>query len=341
MANSSFYGYSYFSGANVFVRLNGMPALETAGITYSVQESTAPIYGYSSRIFDAVAMGQKIIRGSFVINFISPNYVARLIEAGRVSVQRDAVREEFYKNYQRDETTLNQIAGQQATNLEELEQINKELALLQEQLSLDLDEAGKSWAKEIKELEAQAKFNKEYIAEVNRAIPGFYNASFAGFDTAEEYLARPELQAAARDSSTYGGSNVQHRIDAAIEDYQEHLRKQRAMRTSVRGEAHSGGTHPGAYVSIIETHDPAYPDEYLNPVGTSAQDAHNYLRKHVMGNQFRDMKEMEAGIVSYNESIERQKEMAQFRYDSAKFVIDKRLNANQSRKAELEKEYAA
>jgi len=83
MANSSFFGYSYFSGANVFVKLNGIPALETAGITYSVQESTAPIYGYSSRIFDAVAMGQKIVRGSFVINFIAPNYIARMIELGK------------------------------------------------------------------------------------------------------------------------------------------------------------------------------------------------------------------------------------------------------------------
>ena len=98
MANSSFFGYSYFSGANVFIKLNGIPALETAGITYSVQESTAPIYGYSSRIFDAVAMGQKIIRGSFVINFIAPNYIARIIELGRAGLDIENVEETFRKS---------------------------------------------------------------------------------------------------------------------------------------------------------------------------------------------------------------------------------------------------
>lgn len=85
MSNSKFFGYSYFSGANAYVKLNGLPALETAGITYSVQESTAPIYGYSSRIFDAVALGQKIIRGSLVINFIHPNYLAKIISLSKAS----------------------------------------------------------------------------------------------------------------------------------------------------------------------------------------------------------------------------------------------------------------
>lgn len=98
MANSSFFGYSYFSGANVFIKINGIPALETAGITYSVQESTAPIYGYSSRIFDAVAMGQKIIRGSFVINFIAPNYIARIIELGRAGLNIENVQQIFGKS---------------------------------------------------------------------------------------------------------------------------------------------------------------------------------------------------------------------------------------------------
>lgn len=84
MSTSSYYGYDYFSGANIYVNINGVPALEVAGISYQVQDSTAPIYGYSSRIFDAVALGQKIVRGTLIINFIQPNYLAMLIERGRV-----------------------------------------------------------------------------------------------------------------------------------------------------------------------------------------------------------------------------------------------------------------
>jgi len=83
--NSSYYGYDYFCGANIYVKINGVPAVEIAGISYQVQESTAPIYGYSSRIFDAVAMGQKIVRGNLVINFIHPNYLAQIIERGHAA----------------------------------------------------------------------------------------------------------------------------------------------------------------------------------------------------------------------------------------------------------------
>ena len=71
MSNASF-GYDYFCGANVYIKVNGQAAIEAAGISYQVQDSTSPIYGYSSRIFDAVAVGQKIVKGSLIINFVHP-----------------------------------------------------------------------------------------------------------------------------------------------------------------------------------------------------------------------------------------------------------------------------
>lgn len=96
-SNSTYYGYDYFCGANVFVNINGLPALETAGISYQVQDSTSPIYGYSSRIFDAVAIGQKIIRGSMIINFIQPHYLSMLVERGRGIATKKLVDEEKLK----------------------------------------------------------------------------------------------------------------------------------------------------------------------------------------------------------------------------------------------------
>ena len=75
--------YNYFSGANVLIRVGGQPILEVAGISYQESDSQMPIYGYGSRYFDAVAPGQKIIRGNFVINFVRPDYLAYAIARGR------------------------------------------------------------------------------------------------------------------------------------------------------------------------------------------------------------------------------------------------------------------
>ena len=75
-------GYDYHSGSNVVITLNDQDLLECVGLSYSVMDSSTPIYGYSSRLFDAVAPGQKIIQGSFVVNFNYPNYVYDTIKEG-------------------------------------------------------------------------------------------------------------------------------------------------------------------------------------------------------------------------------------------------------------------
>lgn len=71
-----------FCGANVVVEIEGFPLLETAGLTYSIQEGKMPIYGYSSRHFDAVARGQTIVQGSLIINYVHQDYLFRAIEKG-------------------------------------------------------------------------------------------------------------------------------------------------------------------------------------------------------------------------------------------------------------------
>ena len=77
------YGYEYFCGANVTVDVEGMPVLEVAGISYNIMDSAQPIYGYCSRLFDAVAPGQQIVQGSIVINFVNPDYLFNSINRGR------------------------------------------------------------------------------------------------------------------------------------------------------------------------------------------------------------------------------------------------------------------
>lgn len=140
MSNSSFFGYSYFSGANCYVKINGIPALEMAGISYQVQESTQPIFGYSSRIFDAVAMGQKIVRGNFVINFIAPNYIARIIDTSRAQINLQAIESQYAKYGDGEIDTL--VSGSDLNSkIEEQEALRTQLkAQLEASYALQLAE---------------------------------------------------------------------------------------------------------------------------------------------------------------------------------------------------------
>lgn len=73
-------GYQYFSGANVIIEVEGIPLLETCGIRLSIAESKRPIYGYSSRHFDAVANGQVLVEGALLVNYVDHNYLFKAIE---------------------------------------------------------------------------------------------------------------------------------------------------------------------------------------------------------------------------------------------------------------------
>jgi hypothetical protein len=78
----SFYPFEYFCGANVVVKIEGLPLLEIAGISYEITESKRPLFGYSSRHFDGVARGQVLIEGSLVINYVHQDYLYHGINLG-------------------------------------------------------------------------------------------------------------------------------------------------------------------------------------------------------------------------------------------------------------------
>jgi len=79
------YGYEYFCGANILLAVEGQALIEAAAISYNLIDSSVPIYGYSSRLFDAVAPGQRIIQGSIAINWVHPNYLYGAIIAGKTN----------------------------------------------------------------------------------------------------------------------------------------------------------------------------------------------------------------------------------------------------------------
>tara|TARA_B100001059_G_scaffold51643_1_gene45269 strand:- start:14826 stop:15290 length:465 start_codon:yes stop_codon:yes gene_type:complete len=78
----SFYNYEYFSGANVEIEFKNADldgeykkVYECAGISYSIQNSQQPIYGYASTQFDAMLPGREIVQGNFVANYVKPDYI--------------------------------------------------------------------------------------------------------------------------------------------------------------------------------------------------------------------------------------------------------------------------
>lgn len=77
-----YYGFEYFCGSNVLIRIGDMPLLEATGLSVSVSESKRPIYGYSSRHFDAVASGQVLVQGQLLINYVHQDYLFHAINAG-------------------------------------------------------------------------------------------------------------------------------------------------------------------------------------------------------------------------------------------------------------------
>jgi hypothetical protein len=77
------YDWEYFCGANIVLFTENMPLLEAAGISYNLIDSSAPVYGYCSQLFDAIAPGQILVQGSLVINFVHSNYLYEAIWFGR------------------------------------------------------------------------------------------------------------------------------------------------------------------------------------------------------------------------------------------------------------------
>jgi len=74
--------YQYFCGANVVIEVEGVPLYECCGLRINTMESKRPIYGYSSRHFEAVANGQVLVEGALLIDDVDDNYWFRSIEQG-------------------------------------------------------------------------------------------------------------------------------------------------------------------------------------------------------------------------------------------------------------------
>lgn len=56
---------------------------DIATIDWTINQNTIPLYGYNSYTYDEIARGNRIITGSFTINFSSPNYLFDILKTAK------------------------------------------------------------------------------------------------------------------------------------------------------------------------------------------------------------------------------------------------------------------
>lgn len=79
----SVYKTHYYSGGQAQVYYDDVFLDEISSLNFTTVTNKTPFYGYSSTYFDTVAKGNILIQGSFVINFVTTNYLSIIAESIR------------------------------------------------------------------------------------------------------------------------------------------------------------------------------------------------------------------------------------------------------------------
>lgn len=72
----------YYSNIDAEIYIDGEYFQDIASIDWDIQSNKMPLYGFNSFIWDDVAFANRIIQGSFVVNFTRPRAVEAYIKTG-------------------------------------------------------------------------------------------------------------------------------------------------------------------------------------------------------------------------------------------------------------------
>ena len=70
----------YYSSTDVKIVLGDVEQTEIGYISYAVQEQLKPLYGYNSRTYDEVAIGNRIVTGVFKVPIKNPEAQTQMAE---------------------------------------------------------------------------------------------------------------------------------------------------------------------------------------------------------------------------------------------------------------------
>lgn len=80
-SNSRGEGYTqYYSSLDADILFGGIFIDEVVSINWQVQQNALPIFGYNSYTFDDIAVGSRMVQGSFTVNFTEANYLSRVLK---------------------------------------------------------------------------------------------------------------------------------------------------------------------------------------------------------------------------------------------------------------------
>src|SRR3990167_2306329 len=102
----------YYTGAQVRIYFGDLLIDEIVSIEWHGTSTKRPVYGYASREYDAVAQGQFLVRGAFMIPFKEVGYlnsVMKVLQGNKNAV--DAVRERIKRENQTQDTRIRQLDG--------------------------------------------------------------------------------------------------------------------------------------------------------------------------------------------------------------------------------------
>lgn len=94
----------YYSSAEAKLFFGGEELEEIVTINWTMQEPKMPLYGYNSFTFDEVAVGSRIIQGTFIINYLVPNYLAKIVKTNAVSTSTSSASESTSDTEQQKQT---------------------------------------------------------------------------------------------------------------------------------------------------------------------------------------------------------------------------------------------
>jgi len=103
----------YYSSTDTKIYMDDIEQSEIAYINYSLQEQLKPIYGYASRTFDDIAVGNRIVTGMFKVPIKNPEAqtpMGTIIERGKQSTLED-----YNEGQQELMDAIDWITGQKPT----------------------------------------------------------------------------------------------------------------------------------------------------------------------------------------------------------------------------------
>ena len=101
----------YYSDTSVELYFNGRWVEDVNAIEWQIQRQAQPLFGYNSFIYDDVALGTRIVTGSFMINFTEPDYLRKVIEQEKIEAQENTNTANYETVSQKQYTTDVTIEG--------------------------------------------------------------------------------------------------------------------------------------------------------------------------------------------------------------------------------------